>query len=133
MAAARELTTTTPDFLFWAVTLYLVVRLLASRDPRWWLAIGGCVGLATEAKWNIDFLVAALLVGFAATDARRLLRSRYFLIGCLTVAALAAPDLIWQAAHGWPNMQVFGTLQEQAGTIRAPRTGPRRSCSPGWP
>ncbi len=119
VAAAHEVTTTTPDFLFWAVILYLVVRLLASRDSRWWLAIFGCVGLASEAKWDIGFLLAALLVGFALTDARRLLRSRYFLIGCLMAAALAAPDLIWQAAHNWPNMQVFRALQDQAGHNRA--------------
>ena len=65
----HELTTTAPDFVFWAVTLLLVMRLLASEDPRWWVAIGGCVGIASEAKWNIGFLAAALAAGFAATDA----------------------------------------------------------------
>jgi Dolichyl-phosphate-mannose-protein mannosyltransferase len=119
VAAAHELTTTPPDFLFWALTLYLVVRLLASQDPRWWLAIGGCIGVASEAKWNIGFLAIALLGGLAATDARRLLRSRYFLAGCLMVAVLAAPDVVWQAAHGWPSMQVFRGLQDQAGHNRA--------------
>jgi len=27
-------------------------------------------------------------------------------------AVLAAPDLAWQAAHGWPNLPVFQQLQE---------------------
>jgi Dolichyl-phosphate-mannose-protein mannosyltransferase len=119
LGAMHELTTTMPDFVFWAVTLYLVLRLLTSRDPRWWLAIGGCVGLASEAKWNIAFLVAALAAGLLATDARGLLRSRYLLLGCLIAAALAAPDVIWQAAHGWPSIDVFRTLQGQAGHNRA--------------
>jgi 4-amino-4-deoxy-L-arabinose transferase-like glycosyltransferase len=119
IGAAHELTTTTPDFLFWAVTLYLVTRLLASREPRWWLAIGGCVGVASEAKWNIGFLAAALLAGFAVTDARALLRSRYLAAGAVLAAGLAAPDLIWQAAHGWPSLQVFHALQLQAGHNRA--------------
>src|SRR6266567_4519995 len=44
LGAMHELTTTTPDFVFWALILLLVMRLLASRDPRWWLAIGGCGG-----------------------------------------------------------------------------------------
>jgi len=52
LGAMHELTTTTPDFVFWAVTLYLVLRLLTSEDPRWWLAIGGCMGVASEAKWT---------------------------------------------------------------------------------
>jgi hypothetical protein len=114
IGAAHELTTAPADFLFWTLTLYLVTRLLASGDPRWWLAIGGCVGVASEAKWNIAFLAVAVLVGFAVTDARFLLRSRYLAIGALLAAALATPDLIWQAAHGWPAFQVFSGLQAQA-------------------
>ena len=81
IGAMHELTTTMPDFVFWAVLLLLVTRLLASQDPRWWLAIGGCAGIAAAAKWNIAFLVASLAVGFLVTDARRLLRSRYLVIG----------------------------------------------------
>jgi hypothetical protein len=118
LGAMHELTTTVPDFLFWAVALLLVMRLLTSQDPRWWVAIGGCVGVASEAKWNIAFLVAALGAGFLVTDARQLLRSRYLLIGGLIAAALAAPDVIWQAAHGWPSLDVFRALQTAAGHNR---------------
>jgi hypothetical protein len=119
LGAMHELTTTTPDFVFWAVTLLLVMRLLASRNPRWWIAIGACVGIAGDAKWNIAFLAGALVAALAATDARGLLRSRYLLLGCVIAAALAAPDVIWQAAHGWPNLDVFRALQGQAGHNRA--------------
>jgi len=119
LGAMHELTTTAPDFVFWAVTLLLVMRLLASEDPRWWVAIGGCVGIASEAKWNIGFLAAAVVAGLAATDARRLLRSRYLLIGGVIAGALAAPDLVWQALHGWPNLDVFRSLQGSAGHNRA--------------
>jgi len=119
LGAMHELTTTAPDFACWAVTLLLTAKLLASRDPRWWLAVGSCVGVASEAKWNIAFCVAGLAAGFGATGARRLLRSRYLLAGCLIAAALAAPDLLWQAAHGWPSIDVFRALQGQAGHNRA--------------
>jgi hypothetical protein len=124
LGVMHELTTAAPDFVFWTVTLLLVMRLLASQDPRWWVAIGGSVGVGSTAKWNIGFLAAALAVGFvtagfADRDARRLLRSRYLLVGALIAAALAAPDLIWQAAHGWPNLDVFRALQGAAGHNRA--------------
>jgi len=118
LGAMHELTTTTPDFVFWTLTLLLVMRLLASQDPRWWVAIGGCAGAASEAKWNIGFLLAALAAGFLLTDARRLLASRYLLLGALIAAALAAPDVIWQAAHGWPGLDVFRALQSAAGPNR---------------
>src|SRR5450755_932711 len=118
LGAMHLLTTTTPDFVLWAVTLLLVMRLLASQDPRWWVAIGGCVGVGSEAKWNIGFLAGALVIGFAATPSRRLLASRWLLVGAIIAAALAAPDVIWQAAHGWPNFAVFRSLQGQAGHNR---------------
>src|SRR5260370_13166700 len=115
----HELTTTMPGFVAWAIVLLFVTRLLASQDPRWWVAIGISAGIASAAKWNIAFLAASMAVGFLATDARRLLRSRYLIIGCGVAAILAAPDLAWQAAHGWPNLAVFRVLQAQAWHNRA--------------
>ena len=73
-----------------------------------------------DAKWNIGFLVAALVAGIAVTPAvRPLLRSRYLLAGGLLFAMLAAPDFVWQALHGWPNVAVFHHLQDAAWQNRA--------------
>jgi len=38
------------DYLLWVLTAYFVVRLLKSKDPRWWLAIGCSIGLGMMAK-----------------------------------------------------------------------------------
>ena len=119
LGAMHLMSTTTPDFVAWAGLLYLVLRLLDSGNPRWWLAMGLCTGIAAEAKWTIWVLAAALLAGFAVTPQRRLLRSRYLLLGGVIAIALAAPDLVWQAAHGWPNLAVFRGLQTAAGHNRA--------------
>src|SRR5215813_8970712 len=105
LGAAHLFSTTTFDFFFWALTLYLVLRLMVSADPRWWLAVGACVGVRA----------AALVAGFALTPSRTLLRSRYLLAGAGLAAALAAPDVIWQAQHGWPNLAVFRALHGEAG------------------
>jgi dolichyl-phosphate-mannose-protein mannosyltransferase len=119
LAAAHLLSTTTLDFAFWAVTLWCVVRLLGSQDPRWWLAAGACAGAGASAKWTIGMLVAAVAAGVALAGPRHLLRSRYVPLACLLAAAGAAPDVIWQATHGWPNVAVFGALAGQAGHNRA--------------
>jgi hypothetical protein len=118
LGAMHLLTTTVPDMVFWTVTLLLVLRLLISGDRRWWLAIGACAGVAAEAKWNIWFLVAALAAGFALTPARRLAASRWLAAGAALAVAIALPDVLWQAAHGWPQFAVFGALQGQAGLNR---------------
>jgi 4-amino-4-deoxy-L-arabinose transferase-like glycosyltransferase len=120
LGTMHELTTTTPDFLCWTVALLLVTRLLTSGDPRWWVAIGGAAGVGMTAKWNIGFLVAGLLLGFACTPAARpLLRSRYLALGAVLFVGLAAPDFVWQATHGWPNFAVFHALQRDAWQNRA--------------
>ena len=115
LGAMHELTTTPVDLVCWAVFLLMVVKLLTSGDPRWWLAAGAFAGIGMDAKWNIGFLVAGLALGFAVTPAARpLLRSRYLLCGGLVFAVLAAPDFAWQAVHGWPNLAVFRQLQGDA-------------------
>ena len=119
LGAMHLFTTTTLDFVFWALVLYLVLRLLEGEDPRWWVLIGACAGVAAVGKWDIGFLIAALLVGFLATPARYLLRSRYLLIGAVMAAALAAPDVVWQAIHGWPNLDVFRVLEQDGWHNRA--------------
>ena len=120
LGAMHELTTTAPDFVCWTVALLLVTRLLRSGDPRWWLAIGAAAGIGMTAKWNIGFLVAGLLLGFALSPAARpLLRSRYLGYGAALFAVLAAPDFAWQAMHGWPNFAVFHALQTGAWKNRA--------------
>jgi 4-amino-4-deoxy-L-arabinose transferase-like glycosyltransferase len=119
IGAMHELTTTAPDLVCWAATLLLVLRLLKTGNPRWWVAIGACAGAGMSAKWNIGFLVAALLVGFlCSSSARPLLRSRWFLAGAVLFVLLASPDFVWQAQHGWPAFGVFGSLQQSAGSNR---------------
>ena len=120
LGAMHELTTTPVDFVGWALVLVAVTKLLTRSDPRWWTAVGGLAGLGMDAKWNIGFLVAALGLGFAVTPAARpLLRSRYLVYGAVLFIALATPDFVWQALHGWPNFAVFGHLNRQAWANRA--------------
>jgi 4-amino-4-deoxy-L-arabinose transferase-like glycosyltransferase len=115
LGAMHELTTTPVDFVGWAATLLAVTKLLRRRDPRWWIAVGGLAGLGMDAKWNIGFLVAALGLGFAVTPAARpLLRSRHLACAAVLFAVLAAPDVAWQVLHDWPNVAVFGHLNQQA-------------------
>src|SRR5262249_39851293 len=46
------------DYLAWVACSYFFIRLCKSRDPRWWLAIGSCIGLGMLTKYSV--LVCAL-------------------------------------------------------------------------
>ncbi len=119
LAAGHLLTTTILDFSAWALTLYFVVRLLDSKDARWWLATGLSVGVGLDAKWNVGFLVVGIAVGLLVTPSRQLLADRYALAAAIVALAVGSPDLVWQAVHGWPNLEVFRALEAQASHNRA--------------
>jgi 4-amino-4-deoxy-L-arabinose transferase-like glycosyltransferase len=119
LGAMHEWTTTVPDFFCWTLLLWLITRLLVSGEPRWWAAIGAVGGIAMSAKWNIGFLVVGLLIGFLLTPAARpLLRGRYLAAGVLLFVLFGSPDFVWQALHGWPNLDVFRALSGDAGKNR---------------
>jgi hypothetical protein len=41
------------DYLWGVTVTYLLVRLLKSEDPRWWLPIGGVIGLGMETRYTL--------------------------------------------------------------------------------
>ncbi|HKH87738.1 MAG TPA: glycosyltransferase family 39 protein [Acidimicrobiales bacterium] len=119
LAAAHVLTTIILDYTCWAITWYVVTRLLVSRDVRWWAAVAVSVGVGLDAKWNIGFLVAGLFVGFLLGPSRQLMANGWFAGGVAIALLVGSPDIIWQATHGWPNLTVFGALHGAAGHNQA--------------
>jgi Dolichyl-phosphate-mannose-protein mannosyltransferase len=93
------------DILFWALCIWILVRLLATRDLRWWLPFGGVAGLGLENKISILFLGGGVVVGLLVTRDWESLRSRWLWLGGAAAALLFAPHLIWQAANGWPTLE----------------------------
>jgi 4-amino-4-deoxy-L-arabinose transferase-like glycosyltransferase len=58
------------DYLWWVAAAYLMVRLLASDDPRWCLAVGVAIGLGMLTKYTMIFLAVEIVAGFLFTPAR---------------------------------------------------------------
>ena len=85
----------------------LLITLAYLRDvPRalWWA--GAVAGLAFETRYGVLFWGIALVVGIAIFGPRALLRSRDFWIGAGIAALIALPNAIWQAAHGFPFLEL---------------------------
>lgn len=101
--------TVTFDQLMWAICMYLVARLLArGGSARLWLAIGVVLGVGVETKYTILVLIAGLAVGLVLTGQRRWLATPWPWLAALIAAAMLAPNLAWQAAHGWPTLEFLG-------------------------
>ena len=93
------------DQLTWVVALYLVLRLLRTKDRRLWILLGVDLGLGFETKMTILALcVAIVVVVLLSGDLRPSLRTRYPWIGLVIALALAVPNLAWQIANGFPTL-----------------------------
>jgi uncharacterized membrane protein len=57
---------TTFDYLWCVTTAYFVIRLMKTKNLRWWLAMGATLELGLMSKYTIVFLAAG---GGAAADA----------------------------------------------------------------
>ncbi|HYM65966.1 MAG TPA: glycosyltransferase family 39 protein, partial [Patescibacteria group bacterium] len=93
------------DLLTWAISIYLMLRILRTGDRRLFLALGLALGIGLETKVTIVVLgvgvAAAILV---SNDLRPMLRTRYPWIGLAIALAIAAPNVGWQIANGFPTL-----------------------------
>lgn len=112
MFLGHLLSTSTFDFLAWTVLLYLVLRLLGGVDPRLWLGVGLAAGLALENKWLPLLLFGALAVGVALDRRADVLRSPWLWAGAALAIVIWAPNLIWQADHGWPQRELSSQIAD---------------------
>jgi 4-amino-4-deoxy-L-arabinose transferase-like glycosyltransferase len=91
---------TTFDLFSWTLLAFFTAHLLGTGDQRSWIGIGAAIGIGVLSKYAIAFPVAGLLGGLIVMPSQRHhLRSRWFWMGVLTAAIIAAPNLIWLAHH----------------------------------
>jgi hypothetical protein len=109
LGAAHLLSTTTFVLLTWPLVLLLVVRALRS-SPRLWLAAGAVAGVGLLDNVLTGFLLAALLVGLVIAGPRDILRSAWPWLGALIALVMWAPYLMWQARHGWPQLDLARSI-----------------------
>ena len=119
LGAGHLLSTTTPDLTLWIAITLVTLRILRTQNVRLWVVVGTLVGIGSLNKWTIGFLVIGLLAGVLAGPERRLLATPWFLAGVALAVALWAPDLVWQAGHGWPQLEMMFSIQQQSADLGA--------------
>ncbi len=102
--------TATFDIFFWTLALWLLVQILASSAPgnewRLWLALGLVMGVALENKTLPAFLGVSLAGGVLLARRWDIVRSPGLWAAIAVTFVLWAPNVIWQAANGFPQVEM---------------------------
>ncbi len=104
----------------WPLLAYLIVRIVRGADPRWWIAAGVVAGLSLQSKYSVVFFIAAAIAGLVATPQRRVLGSRWLVLGSLVMLLIALPNVLWQAHYDFPMWQLLENGQHGKNVIAGP-------------
>lgn len=114
------------DYLWGVTVTYLLVRLLNSEDPRWWVPIGMALGVGMETRYTMGFLAVGTAGAVLFTSARRFLHSRWLWAGVGLSVLLFLPNLVWQMQHHFISLEFLSYLH-----TRDLRQGRYRGFLPG--
>jgi 4-amino-4-deoxy-L-arabinose transferase-like glycosyltransferase len=106
----NTLTTSSFEPFFWTLAIYVAIRIVRappSARARLWFALAAVVALGAYAKYSIALLALALVAGLLATPQRVVLRTPYAICAAAFCLLLLAPNIAWQAMHGWPFFEVL--------------------------
>jgi len=111
----------TPACFFWTLTLWCLARACAGRNGLWWLAAGFSAGLSCLSKYSGLFLAPGVLLWLLVTPGGLAqLKRPWPWLAALLAAAVFAPNVLWNAAHGWM------TFDKQFGRVAADALRPER-------
>ena len=84
------------------------------------LAAGIVAGVGVEAKPQVGLVAAVMAATLLVVGPRAPLRSAWAVGGAIAAVVLAAPYVVWQTQHGWPQLTVAGNI---AGSQEGGRAG----------
>ena len=120
LAVAHLVSTTTPDLLSTTILGWLAIRAVVRGSGASILAAGVVVGIGVEAKPQVGLVALVMAATLIVVGPRAQLRSWWAAGGVIAAVVLAAPYVIWQQQHGWPQLTVAGNI---AGSQEGGRAG----------
>ncbi|GAA4706285.1 glycosyltransferase family 39 protein [Nocardioides conyzicola] len=112
------LSTATFDLLFWTAILVVVLQALVDDRPRLWLLAGVLAGVGLNNKHAVVFCLLGVLVGVALVrETRPVLRTVWPWLGGLAALAMWVPNLVCQAQHDWPVLDLAADIADEYGGL----------------
>ncbi|MEH0108946.1 glycosyltransferase family 39 protein [Tersicoccus sp. MR15.9] len=109
------LLTASLDLVVWPAALLFAFRAVLRMDGRWWVAAGAVIGASTLNKVLVVVLMAGIAAGLAVVGPRRWFACRWMWAGVALAGVLAIPTVVYQIAHGWPQLAMGAALSQHNG------------------
>ncbi len=99
------ISTDVPLLFFWALALLAIWQVWSEPDWRWAITLGIAFGLGFLAKYAMGYFLLGFAI-FLVIGPHGPLKaaSRYLLLAAIVAAAIIAPNVIWNASHGWATV-----------------------------
>ncbi len=107
LAVGNLLTMNAFEPLLWTGAAYLGIVASERKAPVLWVALGVVSGLGLINKYSMFFFLGSCVVALLVDGSRRALLRPGFGLALLIAGAIVAPTLLWQAQHGWPQIDVL--------------------------
>jgi dolichyl-phosphate-mannose-protein mannosyltransferase len=103
--------------LIWLLCAWLAIRIVKGASPKLWLLFGALAGLGLENKHTMLVFGFALVCGLFVSKEqwlaeRSVFRSKWIWLGAVLALAIFLPNLIWEAQHGWPQIEVVRNARD---------------------
>ncbi|HLP60056.1 MAG TPA: glycosyltransferase family 39 protein [Candidatus Deferrimicrobium sp.] len=108
------------DILTWSALLLIVLRIVKTGNPKYWLLFGLIAGLGLQNKISIMFIGFGIVVGLLLTKERRHLKSKYLWFGAGMALLLFLPYILWNMVHGWPTLEFIENASQYKNTHTTP-------------
>ncbi len=93
------------DYVFWALAIYIVIKILKEDRPKLWVLFGLVAGIGLMTKYSMGFLGLGLVAGLVVTSSRKHLLSRWLWLGGLLAFVIFLPHIIWEIRQGFPTRE----------------------------
>jgi len=96
--------------VFWMLCAAILLRILNGASERLWILVGVIAGIGMLNKHSMLFFGSGLVGGVLLTPARQMFRRPWIWCGGAITFAIFLPNILWEAHHGWPTIQLLQTV-----------------------
>lgn len=93
------------DHFFWALAIWVLVRIINSGNGRWWLVFGVVCGIGLLNKISLLFLGFGLVVGMVLTPERKHFKDWRLYAGGTIALVIFLPHVVWEMRNDWAMVE----------------------------